>query len=540
MEKYFMGQDGFVWFTGVVEDRSDPSELGRVKVRCLGYHTESLDDLPTNDLPWAHVIHPVTDPSMQGLGNSPSFLVEGCWVVGFFLDAREKQQPIIMGTLPGIASTEADNTKGFNDPRGNDSPQVLYKGTPTYGPYPYVGEGEDDEVWNGHELNEPDTSLLGRGKKSENHTSLIDRRNNRENNDGKGIPIATKPNIKTVSDTLKTTEIAKTFEEPHPKSVDFEAYIKNNIPYSSSQYPYNHVFESESGHVMEVDDSPEAERLLRYHKTGTFEEIHPNADRVVKVVGKNYEIIADSNNVFVNGDVNLTATGNYNQLIKGDYVLEVEGNYTRKIHKNEQVKIGVPKEDDDGNLQGGGNLEEEINGNHSFNVVNSVKGAVGTTKTGTSKDFDVTIGGSETRSVGGSQRTVVTTDILFASTTDEMILSANTNMSLSTALTTGVMSIKAGGTTNIGSVEAVTINYEKSLSETVGTSVTESYGSLATSISGTTAINHTGIATYQYKDAFKERIEKDHFVTKITGFTDHTATVDPARATGTTAVDAIT
>jgi hypothetical protein len=120
-----------------------------------------------------------------------------------------------------------------------------------------------------------------------------------------------------------------------------------------------------------------------------------------------------------------------------------------------------------------------------------------------------------------------------------MILSANTNMSLSTALTTGVMSIKAGGTTNIGSVEAVTINYEKSLSETVGTSVTESYGSLATSISGTTAINHTGIATYQYKDAFKERIEKDHFVTKITGFTDHTATVDPARATGTTAVTSI-
>ena len=38
---------------------------------------------------------------MQGLGNSPSFLVEGSWVVGFFSDAREKQQPIIMGSLPG-------------------------------------------------------------------------------------------------------------------------------------------------------------------------------------------------------------------------------------------------------------------------------------------------------------------------------------------------------------------------------------------------------------------------------------------------------
>ena len=35
----FMGQDGFSWFVGVVEDRNDPLKLGRVRVRCLGYHT---------------------------------------------------------------------------------------------------------------------------------------------------------------------------------------------------------------------------------------------------------------------------------------------------------------------------------------------------------------------------------------------------------------------------------------------------------------------------------------------------------------------
>ena len=533
-DNYFMGMDGFVWFTGVVEDRNDPSKLGRVRVRCLGLHTESLIDLPTADLPWAHVMHPTTDPSMQGLGNTPSFLVEGSWVIGFFLDAVEKQQPLIMGSLPGIPQRGADNTKGFNDPRGNDSPQVLYRGTPTYGPYPKEGDGSDDEVWNGQEIEEPDTSLLGRGKSSENHTSLTNRRNNREDNDGNGIPIATKPNIGTVSDVLKTTPTASTFEEPHPKSVDYDTYIKNNIPYSSSQYPYNHVFESESGHVMEVDDSPEAERLLRYHKTGTFEEIHPDGQRVVKVVGKNYEIIADDNNVFINGDVNLTATGNYNHLVKGDYVLEVEGNYTRKIHKSEQVKIGAR-----GSEKGGGNLEEEINGNHSFNVVNSVKGAVGTTKTGTSKDFDVTIGGSETRSVGGSQRTVVTTDILFASTTDRMILSASTDMSLTTS--SGIMSIKSGGTTNLGSVEAVTINYEKSLSETVGTSVTELYGSLATTISGITGIKYGGDATHHYVGAFKEKIDGDTFVdVKGDGdLTDHVHPVSPSRGSGTDEVSGL-
>ena len=116
-QSYFMGQDGFIWFVGVVEDRNDPERLGRVRVRCLGFHTEDLNSLPTADLPWAHAIHPVTDPSMHGMGNTPSFLVEGCWVVGFFRDAQEKQQPIIIGSLPGRPSEQADYAKGFNDPR---------------------------------------------------------------------------------------------------------------------------------------------------------------------------------------------------------------------------------------------------------------------------------------------------------------------------------------------------------------------------------------------------------------------------------------
>ena len=139
-ENYFMGLDGFVWFTGVVEDRNDPDKLGRVRVRCLGFHTEDLVDIPTADLPWATVMHPVTDPSMQGLGNSPSFLVEGSWVIGFFSDANLKQQPIIIGSLPGIPLDAADPTKGFNDPRSANSFQEDYLGTPSYCPYPVDGE----------------------------------------------------------------------------------------------------------------------------------------------------------------------------------------------------------------------------------------------------------------------------------------------------------------------------------------------------------------------------------------------------------------
>ena len=55
-ENYFMGMDGFVWFTGVVEDRNDPSKLGRVRVRCLGLHTDSKVHIPSADLPCAHIM----------------------------------------------------------------------------------------------------------------------------------------------------------------------------------------------------------------------------------------------------------------------------------------------------------------------------------------------------------------------------------------------------------------------------------------------------------------------------------------------------
>ena len=34
--------DKFNWWFGVVEDRNDPLKLGRVRVRCYGWHTDDL------------------------------------------------------------------------------------------------------------------------------------------------------------------------------------------------------------------------------------------------------------------------------------------------------------------------------------------------------------------------------------------------------------------------------------------------------------------------------------------------------------------
>lgn len=98
------------FYTGVVEDRtSDPLKLGRCKVRIFGLHSESKQDLPTQDLPWAIVMQPVTSAAMNGIGFSPLGPVEGSWVVVIFTDP-DKQQPVIIGTLGGVPQKKNQST----------------------------------------------------------------------------------------------------------------------------------------------------------------------------------------------------------------------------------------------------------------------------------------------------------------------------------------------------------------------------------------------------------------------------------------------
>ena len=96
-QSFQLGLDGFIWWIGVVEERAtDPLNVGRTKVRIFGWHDKNRDAVPTVDLPWAYPLLPVTQA--QGVPNYK----EGDWVMGFFLDARIGQQPVIVGVLPGI------------------------------------------------------------------------------------------------------------------------------------------------------------------------------------------------------------------------------------------------------------------------------------------------------------------------------------------------------------------------------------------------------------------------------------------------------
>ena len=93
-----------MFYTGVVENRQDPLRLGRCQVRIVGLHTHDKTQLPTEHLPWAHPVQPVTSAAMNGIGYTPIGPVEGTTVIIMFADEAQ-QYPIMLGTVGGIPST---------------------------------------------------------------------------------------------------------------------------------------------------------------------------------------------------------------------------------------------------------------------------------------------------------------------------------------------------------------------------------------------------------------------------------------------------
>lgn len=298
----------FTWWQGVVEDRNDPAELGRVRVRILGYHTENREELPTSDLPLAVLMQPVNSASISGIGNSATGLVEGSHVFGFFADGDDGQIPVIMGSLAALSMQPPNKDNGFADPNGV---------------YPLSDNNSGRNT-----VPESDMPRLAREKMAEKHFSLAAKRATKVEE----VPIAFAPELGPKGeavDKLPKVRYKESFwTEPNPQGSST----------TKTKYPYNHVRETESGHVFEVDDTPGAERLHTYHRTGTFEEIQPDGTKVNKVVGEDYEIIIKDKNLFIKGDFNITVEGDMTVNVKGDYYEDITGNKFSTVRKNRHSK----------------------------------------------------------------------------------------------------------------------------------------------------------------------------------------------------------
>jgi len=307
----FMGKNGFQWFVGVVEDRKDPQTLGRLRVRCLGYHSEGLDKLPTKDLPWAHVMNPITSATVSGIGQSPLGAVEGTWVVGFFQDGADAQQPIIIGTLPG-KPTELPDTgakKGFMDA--------------VNGAYPKYKDETDVNRLSVNDENLPHSSLTIR-------KADVDRSVGTAQIDGifNGVAVIEQDLDEGGSVSARSgVVVGGEWSEPE-------------TPYAA-EYPHNHVYESEAGHIREMDDTPGKERIHERHSSGSGYEIHPDGSKVTRVKQDNYTIVTNDDYTHIQGTQRHTTDEGVRIRVNADG--EEGNNYNIEVGAGSSVNVEVNK-----------------------------------------------------------------------------------------------------------------------------------------------------------------------------------------------------
>lgn len=119
--------DNVRWFVGEVIDVSPPYGLeGRVRVRIHGVHNPSTREVKQNDLPWAQCVLPTTEGGVSGVGSVPK-LEAGALVFGFFVDGKQSQVPIILGSLPKIEYPSAvQQSLAFQDLLERVDPDVEF------------------------------------------------------------------------------------------------------------------------------------------------------------------------------------------------------------------------------------------------------------------------------------------------------------------------------------------------------------------------------------------------------------------------------
>jgi predicted chitinase len=166
-------------------------------------------------------------------------------------------------------------------------------------------------------LNEQDTSRLAR-----------------RNTAGTSIEIRNNKRLTGLKNTSGTT-----FDEPAP------AY--------NSQYPYNKVHTTESGHTIEFDDTPGNERISQFHAAGTYTEIDKYGNTVNKIVGDNYSITERNGYIYIDGTARISVGSDVKLYVAGNMEVEVDGDLNYNVGGSVNWKIG-------------GNLIQGVGGQNSL------------------------------------------------------------------------------------------------------------------------------------------------------------------------------
>jgi sorbitol-specific phosphotransferase system component IIA len=229
---------------------------------------------------------PVTSASMTEIGQSATGLLQGSWVIGFFRDGSNAQDPLVMGSIPSMSST-VDYQLGFTDPDER---------------YPIQSK-----------LDIAETPLAAKSFEEAYKNAFS---------------YTKKKELRDTHDSVPTANAAHNNNWKFP---DIDSVI-------APQYPKNHVIAyekaddaKEDSHIVEFDVTPGQERISTIHRTGTYHEITPTGDETTTIVGNEFKIVVKDQNVNVIGNCNLTVDSNCSTYIKGNWNIQVDGNVIENI-----------------------------------------------------------------------------------------------------------------------------------------------------------------------------------------------------------------
>ena len=102
--------------------------------------------------------------------------------------------------------------------------------------------------------------------------------------------------------------------------------IEEEAPAYNPTYPFNTILvESESGHLIEIDDTPGAERVHVFHRSGSHIELRPDGGVKYKTVKTRQDITIGDNEVMISGDCNIVVEGGYTLHVrKGELIIDAK------------------------------------------------------------------------------------------------------------------------------------------------------------------------------------------------------------------------
>ena len=169
-----------------------------------------------------------------------------------------------------------------------------------------------------------------------------------------------------------------------PTDLDITSWDEPETPYDAT-YPRNHVYESEGGHIREMDDTPDKERIHERHNSGTGYEIFPDGSKVTRIKKDHYNIVSNDEYCHIQGiarqtvDEGLRIRVNAKGASGNNYNIEVGQGSNVNIEVNggniNLTTLGSGQENaGDININAARNLNMQVGGDMNVNVIgNSIE-----------------------------------------------------------------------------------------------------------------------------------------------------------------------